>query len=570
MKKSKLNSLLLTLLTGFALTACNSGNKGTVTSSTNSAKSAPTVLTSSGLGLPTVNMNTSTSNPDIRMLPGVDRCVDPAELQNAPIHADNQSGEFTYHIDMTTSDILNSLGVDGSLKGQYNDLSGDFSGKFQKAVSSSSNQISYTLVARNEADLHLDKVLGLAPAKVSIADVSTCGDSYISTTTAGIYFTATVRLIFANSTDKNTIQAGGNIKYGSLIDLAGSLNKIDSSIAKTMTIEVDVAQRGGDVNNLFSVLQPFDVQMQGSESTPFYIAQLNIDNAGQFVNAIQEYIASFSTNPKNQLDLNGLKTVADAANLYASTNHILVSPYSNATLDFQVPPELTSAINAHNAAYQNLNTSLTNFNSYYSIVTQAVLTDNPPLAVQVYDSLIKTSTLTSNMQTRASSCYGYNSDTALTNCISDLNNQASQANSMISALESTGYNKVYKLRSSSQGSITNPDNEYLIPLGQLSGAGEAFVTYSTNPMLSHFASGTTYLLDSTGNFAVLGEPNRPIESLVAQSRLINATSTPIAIGADLPSLLSLKNISYLAFDDKKTDGNTYTAGSTLVKVLAKF
>jgi hypothetical protein len=569
MKNFKLNSLLLTLLAGFALTACNSGTKGITNSSTNSPKAAPPLtITSSGLGLPTVNMDSSTSNTDIRVLPGVDSCIDQTELQNTPIHADNQSGEFNYHTDMTTQDILNSMGINASLKGGYNDLSGDFSGKFQNAVSNSTNQMSYTFVARNEADIHLDKSLSLSDANLKSATISTCGDSYISTTTAGIYFTATVRLLFANSSDKNTIQASGNIKYGSLVDLAGSLNKINSTIAQRTTIEVDIAQRGGDVNSLFTILQPFNLQNQGSDTTPFYVAQLSLDNVGTFVNRIQEYVASFNTNPKNQLDLNGIKTMDSVANLYASTNHILVSPYSNGTLDFKVSPELTSAINAHDGAYQNLNTSITNFNNYYNIVIAAGLADTAPLGIQVYQTMDPT-TLGKNMQSQALSCYGYNTDNVMTNCITLLNNQTAQANSEIASIESSGYDKVYKVRSSANGTILNPDNEYLIPLGQYPDGSEGFVTYSTNPLLSHFASGTTYLLTPDGTFSMIS-PNNPIDSLVPQSRSINATTTPIAIGADLPSLLSFKNISYLALDDQNTDSKTYTMASTLMKVLAKF
>lgn len=542
--------ILLSCVVGSLLAACSMGkpspsNSGsspgtTAQSLSNNALTANKVGSKGTfLGAPSVNVgNPASASPDVRILEQRAMCINLAD--NDVLRSSNEVSNFSYKINMTTEEALSNMGINGSLKGSYKDLSGDFAAQYQDAQTQTSKQITYTLFANSSKDFSLQKSYPLKN-EFSNSDISTCGDSYVAQVRAGIYVQATVKLIFDSSVVKNTIAANGNIKYGSLIELSGSLDKLDSSIKNNMRIEIDLAQRGGDTAQIFAALNEI---VPGESDKTFYVTTTTIDNASKILDKIQDYLGSSAASGqgspfKQQVDkyLKTATTVDSMSNLYVTATDVVIQKYPDSSKTYSPDRQLQALVDTHSDSYSELLKFKTAYQKYHDFITSVKIDGAggkaPPAIIsdeKNYNLLVET---LNTMRADANMCYGYlESATIISECKEILQNDVILERELLSNINSTNWNKGYKLRSSTTKFDELSDIEYLIYLGEEADGTKDFITYSDLPTAASYAPGTTYYLAPEQNELKVAAINEPLDTLKSQSlffELANFKYTDTAI-----------------------------------------
>lgn len=526
MKKLNTTWSLLTvsMISLFSLSACNSGAGGGG-SGTNSMK-AETIqsknvknLNAIGiqLGDPSINMAPSVAvTPDVRIIPQQNSCIDFSESD--PVTYGNEVSQFNYKQNMTSEQILKTLGIDGSLKGSYKDFSGDFAASYLDSAAQTTNEITLTMYSSTSALVGYKGVHELNKEQPQPVELSACGDSYVSRARGGIYVETTIHIKFENSNVKNTVTANGNISYGSLEELIGSVDKLDSSIKNKITVEVELIQRGGDSKKIFDILNSYK-QNSREKDDGFYLASMGLDASKALVTRIQEYIGGSSGDAPSSSELQQqvnqymhqdqkikINTVSDLKGIFITNVDTSITHYPQSKTNYEPNAKLQTLVDQHSASYTTLMAKLKAYNNYRTFITdfEGTFEKQPPAITNSRDSFIKMQDISQAMINTSKKCYGYvASEKDITDCILDLSAEKEEEFALEKSIDATNWNKGYKIRSSSAGSATQPDSEYLIDLGNSDNV-EYFVTYSSLPTKALYAPGSIYSFTTSSDNTATG------------------------------------------------------------------
>ena len=501
-------SLLISLLIGLSISGCN--NVGAPSTQGVSSPTLKITSTNKGVILGAAAFKDAFGNYDV-----ISNSSYIPYDGDAPIKTSNPVFNSQLKQDMTAEEILKTLGIDGSLKGGYKDLSGDFTANYLDQTKNSSNEIRATFY-----NYYYKHVSFTNPEKFGLVDAaknlpsSEVGSGFISGANAGIFVEATVHIKFKTSSSKNDILAKGNIDFSNLVNLSGSLSKLDDETKKQIEIEIELVQRGGDAQEIINSLKDVSNQSGGTidASKPYFLTTIGIDSTYKLLDSIQYYIGtSFNQQIKEYIEDGTdikVKKLSDLGKLFVIGDGISMHPYNNSTTVYTQDETLLKLTEDHSKEYSQLLDKIAKFNKYLDVTQEWIgsLSTPPKALAQSEEIKDKLNMLSTSFSTDAKLCYPAVIDEAnISNCKKLLQADIDSANLLKQDLDNLGWQKGYKLRTAAAGSL---DTEYLIPIGSDEEGIKYFMTYTAFPSASTFSYGAIYQLgaDNTISAAFIPEP----------------------------------------------------------------
>lgn len=408
---------------------------------------------------------------------------------DAPITLGPISSKMSTSFNLTRSQILSSLGVDGSLS-INNPTGGNVVAKILEQNEDINDSFRFVVSGSSSAPVML---------KDSYPQVrydNDCGDGYISSTTAGIYFLAIINVRFNNALVKQSILANFDAKVNSFASLAATLDKLSQQYKNAWTIDVSIAQAGGDTSNIFNVFNSIQPS-QDSTTQGFYFANIKLDDLQRFNDALEGYVREqiifkqakeYLVNINQRSQLSSLM-LSDGGSSQVTNYDQAINEYDEGSLRvlLQYARRYTELLNAS-----------VSFNQYYRIVGQFEDTFAKPATalINIQDRLRQLNELAIMMKTNYHYCVtGMISDSEkkLSNeCSESLNEDIDNVAKLINAINSSGFNSAFQLT----GKADKSKQEYLVYLGGDIEDNKYFMTYSRDVVYVTYLPFSIYKFDS--------------------------------------------------------------------------
>lgn len=491
MKSSTKKPIFLTLLTSILLTACHGGGTAPTSSATpklSFKNSLPDYSIS--FGSPAVSADSTTF-----VIPTGGTCVNIPE--DTPITLDAGTSEFKYNKNMTTSEILDILGVNGSLKGTISSVSGDFKAEYEKANTQSQLDYRVTYYAKEERPVNIP-ALKLSPNAPSLTN---CGDGFVSGGIGGIYYTASIIIHFTNVADKMKLLADGYLNSKDLGDLAAKLTMAKENTGVDFDVKLEIVQRGGDPQEIFSTFDDLKNIGLENEAKTFYLAELSPENMKMAGNIVQKYI---SEKLKPQMD-----NLANAKELSVARAQLFITnpkktAYSDTQEHYTRPDSLNRIITTLETRFANLSTFKNDFAKYVSFVDNFKYLPNAIAPVanseKNWKSILE---LQDQILARSKSCFSYlPTEEEIANCETNLRSLSDEVTSVEKTIndDKWGYGYPINIRT---GVVT----EGLLPIAEnLENGTTTLISVANAPLNTYYFPGTEYQYDSQAQTITLSGP----------------------------------------------------------------
>lgn len=293
---------------------------------------------------------------------------------------------------------------------------------------------------------------------------SECGAGYVSSANIGISFTGVIQVEFMDKYDKNSAEAKIKANISSLdVDGALKLQKILENY--NMTINVSIAQIGGDSSTIFKMFSPFKPK---NNDGIYYLSDINVGNMHEYANLLWEYAGEPL---KNQFESNSnsMITLADA---YNNFNVTYAGPTSIKTYINVVKPdynkEILNLLSDAEINYQNLLSLILKFNRYLNVINDYDYENKRTYNKYVTDGENLLDSLHNEYRDVAESMVANNNNI---NIIHKLEKNLSATKSLIENIKNTKYDYVYTITG-----INAITPVYLVPILKSSKL-PSFVTY---------------------------------------------------------------------------------------------
>lgn len=479
-RKYLIKPLLISLLAGVSLTACNSGTSQTTSPNrtTLSSEHLKGATDDDGieLGTPAVVIS-GTPYPMTKFA----TCLKDPLAGSETVNFQEVGSEFNFRKNMTIEETLDKLGLKADLSAQVSSSSGNIAGEYEKAHTDSKLEYKVSFYGYKTGTFSLSKP---ALASKDDAKLSTCGTGFVAGGTGGIYYDGSIIVKFTSLEDRLKLDAAGALNVPDVVELAAGLAKAQEKKTANFEVYVEVVQRGGDSSRIFDTFKGMGLKNLGKE---IYLAQLGPDNMKEAAIALQNYIETDLITQAQEIPK--IKDVEEFREKVAIST-VKYADYSNSSGVVKRSRNLQNAITKHDGAYQDLFNTKVAFNQYKNYVEpfapRSDALTNVKNAKTTYRDLDDQQ---ETMFTTAKSCYGYiepNSDEEK-ECIEWLTEDKADANLLVSTIDATNWSAGYVI------SGTGAKSEALIPItGGTDGSLTSFVSMAVDISNAHFFPGTEY------------------------------------------------------------------------------
>lgn len=552
-------SIYMPITFSVLLISCNSGNNVPSNKLNSSLKSSAGLKTPIYIGAPAVKP----SDDDFpSLVSATGPCIVIEDNARVVYTAAGNGTMFSMKSNMSKEEILDNLGVSGSLKGTISSVSGDFKAEYDKINTKTNLEYRITYYGKSEGRFSLQNVLDPSYA-IDDPDnrVSTCGDGFISGGIGGIYYEGSLVVRFDSVVDKQNLIADGDLKITDIGQLAAKLKMAKGSGRSNFAVEIELVQRGGDASKILETFANLKLRNQvdpekiDNQATTFYLAELNESNMIDAANAMQDYIQGDLF--KQASLLRDVKTVDQVNDNVYFTNPEEVS-YVKSTYKFKRSSKLRSAVNAHNNEYNQLQQLKSQYQDYVSFVADFADRDGAISAVKDSVNNLKELNLDqSNMVDNAKSCYGYieSGSEQENDCLGNLSFDIENVAKDISKIEDSKWRYGYLINQR-----TNSIDGFLPFQIDENGSIVSLIAYSNNLADSYYFPGSEYSYDSASktieNSSYIFLNNN--ESTIYDGRLVKYTGVD---SIKMGSTIKATSVMYANFDKETQDLSEYKNGN---------
>ncbi len=366
MKIKKL-ALLLVAANTLVLTACNNGAAGQGQGAAKSVKpvlkaedQTKTAFFSLGSGyIKTLQQLTSTSS------------VIPLE-DSDPVSASSPQASISFVSASSNSSILNKLGLDGSIKGKYQEAKGEITADFLDSDKTDEQSFSYYLGYTSSVDVKLKKTgYEVDFEEDGHPDRGIYGDNYLSSLRMGMGAFLKINIVSKNKEALQVIKGSLKGSYGDFGSLKVALDKLESGVQSSVTVEVNAIQLGGEVDQLIGALgSPKDSSGEGQGIYSCSLSKEGLNSCQELLDHFEHYARNglssqiktyiIDSTKNSQLTYGDIKILYPMDNTISSLNTRAVGAYYNVANPTQknttkgVNSDYTKALTLANTQYTNL------------------------------------------------------------------------------------------------------------------------------------------------------------------------------------------------------------------------
>lgn len=336
-------SLIFCALSGALLTACNNGHGGGTSSGAVSAtrdvqemtyaqflqrvdpktgkvtvpaKSALALHSNSGMP---VSLGSAAFTDNGYVMTG-STCLE--DLDNVKVELANRTGSLTFSKNLTSEQIKDSLGINGSIQGSVGAFKGSVQGSYVDETSSDATSLTYNFISQVKGDATLlnrynslvngtTQVQGMQSHKDELAANNAdstmdfyygCGDKYVAQVPSGAYIATTVKLSFKSETDKQAFNAAMSASIESIGSISAAVDYYKGKTGKSEDVNVYAVQVGGNPERLATIFTDYNGKVEsGNAYNSYSILNCGASNMQACTNVIGATMKYASSDFINQI-----------------------------------------------------------------------------------------------------------------------------------------------------------------------------------------------------------------------------------------------------------------------------
>lgn len=323
-----------------------------------------------------------------------------------------------------------------------------------------------------------------------------CGDGYVYSVQAGIYFLAQIEFDFSDELKKQSILAMMDGSLGrSLESLTGILEILKQQNKGSVSINIRVMQLGGDTSNIFSLLAQ-NIGKASATTTPgVYLSSIESLADIQKIQSLLENYARTEIMGKQQDFYLQDPTIANLQYLFISPQKLKIQKYKQSQTIKYYNADLLEQIDSYQELYTKLLNTYQAYEKFYRIIHMYANSYTRPATsvADIQERLWDLEGLINQIKNDYIDLYDkliISKDQSLTEDDLDLiAADKKQVDSLLTTINNSGYKGGFKLRSNP---IDLADSEYLIYLGEDDDNSKYFLTYATNFPSAIYNPGTIY------------------------------------------------------------------------------